>query len=145
MLSDGIIIDWYISRGTYVTLVTKATVSNLDLVMFSEQLFLSVGAGSEETQNQIVTLANQIIAAMPERIKLSPSRGDEDMLVDAGMPQRERSSSHSSFSSYSSSATPPCADDSGISTPLEGLAYEEYRWVRLRVGTRTSRNPLLSI
>ncbi len=76
----------------------------------------------------MMTLVNQIIAAMPERIKMSPSRMDDSaMMEEVYFHQRERSSSHSSFSSYSSCATPPCADDSGISTPLEGLAYEEYR------------------
>ena len=32
--------------------------------------------------------------------------------------KRERSSSHSSYGSYSPCVTPPYADDSGISTPM---------------------------
>ena len=84
----------------------------------------------------MMTLVNQIIEAMPERIKSSPSRfGEEEevMMEDAEWNRRtrERSSSHSSFSSYSTATTPPChQDDSGISTPLEALADQEYRCVK---------------
>ena len=40
----------------------------------------------------------------------------EGMLAES--IKRERSSSHSSYGSYSPCVTPPYADDSGISTPM---------------------------
>ena len=95
----------------------------------------------------MVTLANEIIAGMPERNKLglpphAPPGGDIPGLLEAAEMTvnscRDRSSSYSSFSSSCSSChTPPgvsagvvSADDSGISTPLEGLVCDEYRCVK---------------
>ena len=62
-----------------------------------------------DTSNQMVTLANQIIAAMPEHIKLSPAR-DTDLTSDL-----------SELSATSST------DDSGIVTTLDSMSYDEYR------------------
>jgi len=93
--------------------------------------------------NQMMTLASQIIAAMPERIKLSPSQSKQ-LLADEIQARRNRAGSYgSSFSSYSSACssnvTPPpsavaanhgagfTAEDSGVSTPLDGPSFLEYR------------------
>jgi len=82
----------------------------------------------------MMTLASQIIAAMPERIKLTPNSEEID-------GRRNRAASYGSFSSYSScssNTTPPVvvipttvsstAEDSGVSTPLDGnSAFQEFR------------------
>jgi len=89
-----------------------------------------------------MTLANQIIAAMPERIKVSPT-ASKDLLMDEINSRRSRTSSaYGSFSS--ASATPPpqiiaaaakggvaisssAPEDTGISTPRDELSFLEYR------------------
>ena len=90
----------------------------------------------------MMTLASQIIAAMPERIKLSPSQSKQ-LLADEIQARRNRAGSYgSSFSSYSSACssnvTPPStvtasfnAEDSGVSTPLDGPSFLEYRFIQL--------------
>ncbi|XP_048258670.1 calmodulin-binding transcription activator 2-like [Haliotis rufescens] len=83
--------------------------------------------GDHEGKNQMVTLANQIIAAMPERIKLSPAKEEE-----CGVSSRARSESYSSAPSQGSPPTSSFGDDSGISTPMtDSLAFDEYRYTDL--------------
>ena len=85
----------------------------------------SVFVLSDGSKHQMVTLANQIIAAIPERIKLSPSKGDENDDTSSG---RARSESHSSLPSQGSPRPSSFGDDSGISTPMtDTQAFEEYR------------------
>lgn len=90
-------------------------------------MFLFSGSeGSEEAKHQMITLAKQIIAAMPERIKSSPSQSD-DVPPDENL--RERSSSHGSIQSQLSPHASSYEEDSGISTPMgESWAFDEYRY-----------------
>ena len=82
---------------------------------------------SDGSKHQMVTLANQIIAAIPERIKLSPSKGDDQ--EEPPSTSRGRSESHSSIPSQGSPRPSSFGEDSGISTPLtDNVAFEEYRY-----------------
>ena len=140
---------WPISIYTRVVL---AGCIKVDLI--SRKRFLSLNPEDISSDNnlpkEMVTLANEIIAGMPERIKSClppdvPPGGDISGLLTAAETTvnscRDRSSSYSSFSSSCSSChTPPgvsagvvAADDSGISTPPEGLSFDEYRYVAFHI------------
>ncbi|RUS80061.1 hypothetical protein EGW08_012178 [Elysia chlorotica] len=112
-----------------VPVVTDSPIIDVERISSDEE----VEANKDGSKHQMVTLANQIIAAIPERIKLSPSKDDgEEVLLGRG-----RSESHSSLPSQGSPRLSSFGDDSGISTPMtDSLAFDEYRYPEL--GTPSS-------
>ena len=86
----------------------------------------SLQSQSSPQPPQMMTLARQIIAAIPDRIKASPGR-NEDLAIQEEM-KHYRNGSYSSMSSCSSS--PPYGDDSGVSTPLEleSMTFDDMRY-----------------
>ncbi|KAF6021538.1 Camta [Bugula neritina] len=83
----------------------------------------SVIENEGDVHTHIRTLAEHIIAAIPDRIK---STASDDSSSVALLSYRERSSSRSSFSS-----TPSYAEDSGVCTPLTSDWVEEWNRSRL--------------
>ncbi|XP_053379115.1 calmodulin-binding transcription activator 1-like isoform X2 [Mercenaria mercenaria] len=121
-----------LSDGSNNSFVDVERISSDDEDM--RRKMLTQGVENENPQPQMVHLAKQIIAAMPERIKSSPSRGDD---IQPDEFQRERSSSYSSLQSSASPHAPSSygealssyGEDSGISTPMhDSLAFDEYRY-----------------
>ncbi|KAL4220816.1 transcription by RNA polymerase II [Mactra antiquata] len=119
-----------VSEGSITSFIDVERVSSDDEDI--RQKILSQDTGNP--QPQMVHLAKQIIAAMPERIKSSPSRGEDTHPEEF---QRERSSSYSSLQSSASPRAPSSygealssyGEDSGISTPMhDSLAFDEYRY-----------------
>ena len=101
---------------------------NKTVITFSHILYPDDGI-QQDRDNQMITLANQIIAAMPEHIKYCPGASSDELHVEEVFSVQDRRSSYGSYSSSGSAPTPPCTEDSGISTPLEGMAFEEYRLI----------------